>query len=53
MTDELKPCPFCGWSATVRSYGKEAWYVICCGCNIRKGIYPTREKAIEKWNERK
>ena len=52
MTDKLKPCPFCGWTATVRSYGAEAWYVICDGCNVRKGLYPSREKAIYLWNKR-
>ena len=61
MSDELKACPFDGYTADVSYHGiedepdpfEEEWTVECwhCGCSP-VGDYLTREKAIEKWNTR-
>lgn len=62
---ELKPCPFCGSDAELRSYidngGKKSWNVRCknmcvvtCGHRNEKGVWrPTlRKEAIKAWNRR-
>jgi len=69
MSDELKPCPFCGGKATVdQQYdetwdGEEAGVDLYCdiGCeNDDCGVKPsvsswdsTYEDAVERWNTRK
>jgi len=60
MTDnELKPCPFCGGIAELRSFGvntlKEYWvscYEHTCKINPQTGCYKTAEEAIAAWNRR-
>jgi hypothetical protein len=57
MTDELKPCPFCGCKAT---YAKAArgWKVECegrmgsCTMNARTHYQPQKFLAIAAWNAR-
>lgn len=53
MSEELKPCPFCG--------GKGDYYYImtmrkhwigCSNCNCATDGYDTEEEAIEAWNTR-
>ena len=55
MTDELKPCPFCGGEGVeILDYRERGWlYAIeCLDCNASTG--PQREKldAIDAWNRR-
>ena len=63
--NELKPCPFCGGPADLRSYtnaaGKKSWTVRCrnmcvvtCSRRDERGRWrPTlRKEAIEIWNRR-
>ncbi len=53
MTEELKPCPFCGGNASMRLYYKGLYGVRCDSCDSRVGqVFKTREDAIAAWNRR-
>ncbi|MBR1486297.1 MAG: Lar family restriction alleviation protein [Synergistaceae bacterium] len=66
MTEELKPCPFCGGEARItnlippRLYVKDtAFCVYCASCNLLFGFdidyggeFSTENEAIEAWNRR-
>jgi len=60
MSEELKPCPFCGGRAKLW-YDDTAGYMGCksdsyvyCGCCQATGSYKkSDEEAIAAWNERK
>ena len=58
MSEELKPCPFCGGEAYTEGDksklqdGFGFWYVSCknnCGVS---GYFRTKEDAIKAWNRR-
>ncbi len=58
---ELKPCPFCGNTPTIRIFrGRDGWrdrYAVICrydegGCGAESGLYHYEEEAIEAWNRR-
>ena len=58
---DLKPCPFCGNTPTIRIYnGKDGWrdrYAVLCrydegGCGAESGLYHYQAEAIEAWNRR-
>lgn len=64
---ELKPCPFCGGKARIKSskynllgaYGTDEterrWSrVLCPSCNVAQPIrhYSCKTEAIEAWNRR-
>ncbi len=53
---ELKPCPFCGSTATEMSAGSETWFVECDNCGVyTSGVYTATNgfgDPIEKWNRR-
>ena len=54
MNDELKPCPFCGGDAEIRTldngFGHQARCKTTCG--VTGKIYRFREDAIKAWNSR-
>jgi Lar family restriction alleviation protein len=61
MSEELKPCPFCGNEPTIRIFkGKDGWrdrYAVICrydegGCGAESGLYHYESEAIEAWNRR-
>ena len=62
MTDELKPCPFCGGEAEIRSYRTyiddihgigPKFYVECGECLSRRHLGErTESEAIADWNSR-
>lgn len=56
MTEELKPCAHCGWSAYVvnvsDSHGPDQYQVTCLGCGISTCSYADKTKAIYRWNTR-
>jgi Lar family restriction alleviation protein len=59
MSEELKPCPFCGGEAASVTYpgdGRGQSYAvncIACGVNNRGRVgWPTNEEAASAWNRR-
>lgn len=54
MSDDLKPCPFCGGSAKLiccAHTGK--FYIECANCEAMTDVnYDIRQKAITAWNTR-
>lgn len=51
MTEQIKPCPFCGGEAKcIEFYG--LYHVICCNCHIAGKDCSTRESAVSAWNSR-
>lgn len=67
MTDELKPCPFCGTVPVLRVRAVGAAeiriYVRCGDCDIQKSVsrppdiaferlIEAKEKVVEDWNRR-
>ena len=63
MTEQLKPCPFCGGAANLlgrydwskdedRCFAKH-YYIKCTQCpNYRIKLFKTKQEAIEAWNRR-
>lgn len=53
MSDELKPCPFCGAPADLIK-GTFGYYVQCAGelCNAKLGDWVEVKYAIQAWNTR-
>lgn len=59
MSEELKPCPFCGSTEVyVEEYehhpGAMRWRVLCAGCmaGIDTGIRQSMGQAVQDWNRR-
>lgn len=62
MTNELKPCPFCGGEAIIRTYRTfideyhgigTKYYVACSECLADRHLGKlTENEAIEAWNTR-
>lgn len=53
MSNELKPCPFCGGKATLwQDLTADRQFHILCGCGGRVGWFETEEEAIRAWNTR-
>ena len=50
MTDELKPCPFCGGKAEFEK--DEGWFVFCEKCGSMTVLFDTKPEAKETWNSR-
>lgn len=60
--NELKPCPFCGGEAEIKSryigygsigLGAHDWFAIACNdCRTISKEYGTKEQAIAAWNNR-
>ncbi|MCR9028370.1 Lar family restriction alleviation protein [Citrobacter amalonaticus] len=50
--EAIKPCPFCGCSATrLKAIGSN-YRVCCCGCETRSGFAKSKKEAIDRWNRR-
>lgn len=61
MTDELKPCPFCGGDAKIKCgeivnrYNTAVYrhyHVECMSCGVDTRYFDTEADAIEAWNLR-
>ena len=55
MSEELKPCPFCGREAELRTDGDDSNYPIwiqCTKCQAGIEPFPDKEFAILEWNTR-
>ncbi|MBQ9784280.1 MAG: Lar family restriction alleviation protein [Clostridia bacterium] len=50
MSEEIKPCPFCGGEAELYSGGIK--YVLCKECLATSCDFKTEAEAIEAWNRR-
>lgn len=48
--NDLKPCPFCGGNAEMKTYTR--FWVVRDDCLTESATYPTEEEAIEAWNRR-
>lgn len=51
MSDELKPCPFCGAHAKIEMLFDDFYIEIFEG-RATRAIYATKQEAIEAWNKR-
>ena len=51
MSDELKPCPFCGGEAQLIEAMGEVW-VRCTECNASAAMQNYPVDALAKWNTR-
>lgn len=49
---ELKPCPFCGGQAQVRTMALGIAAVYCNVCHASSGAMSNKERAVEAWNWR-
>lgn len=51
---ELKPCPFCGGTATAQKNSNTWWRIKCdnCPCEVGRYWYHKKADAIEAWNRR-
>lgn len=54
---EIKKCPFCGGEAEIVVcnilYESNNKYIVRCKkCSAETDLCETREKAVERWNER-
>ncbi len=54
MTDELKPCPFCGSTRVRVMYSEinKAHIVFCTNCKASSNVAARKEDAIYLWNKR-
>ncbi len=51
MTEELKPCNFCGTKPEHHIEGKYH-FVRCAKCWNAAGDHPTKKKAAVEWNKK-
>lgn len=51
MNKPLKPCPFCGGEALVKSFSSCYW-VRCSKCDVVTATASTEQDAKEIWNKR-
>lgn len=52
MTEEIKPCPFCGSEVTETRQRNAFYYVTCWNCRAESNLQLTKTSAIEIWNRR-
>ncbi len=53
MTENLKPCPFCGGKAVLNTgYPMGLWTVRCNECRGKISRYHSRKEAEAAWNRR-
>lgn len=53
MSEELKPCPFCGGEANLYKYAKNGKFLVRCEyCGVETIYFGTEEIAIKAWNRR-
>lgn len=54
MSEELKPCPFCGRKAKIETSGSPAhdYCVVCTWCLVKTPRSWDRDRAVRAWNTR-
>lgn len=52
MSEELKPCPFCG-SKRIKAHDVgEGWWCICQDCKAQGPFKMLENTAVDAWNRR-
>lgn len=51
MTEQLKPCPFCGGTANIAKGQIEFW-AYCPHCGAQTELYETEQEVAKAWNAR-
>lgn len=51
MSEELKPCPFCG-SKDILESGYQVNWITCLNCECDGPLEKTKQEAIKAWNKR-
>jgi Lar family restriction alleviation protein len=49
---ELKPCPFCGETPSLRKSNQPEYDVFCGGCGVKTLSRKSKQHAIDGWNRR-
>ena len=56
MSEELKPCPFCGGEGYLNDITyldeKTRYYIMCTKCKASTGLQKSKKAAINIWNTR-
>lgn len=52
MSEELKPCPFCGSYDVVVDEAYASGYARCCGCGAEGRMCDSYGEAVSAWNRR-
>lgn len=52
MTENLKPCPFCGKQPAVKAAGRRDFFYILCQCCGFRTCLKQRQEVIKRWNQR-
>ena len=52
MSEELKPCPFCGGKAITDNMEAIAYLVVCMDCDATASSEERMDEATENWNTR-
>lgn len=53
MSENLKPCPFCGSTNILHEEERDASRVRCMSCDIGTGWVPgPSERSMNRWNRR-
>lgn len=52
MSEQLKPCPFCGGKDVETRTSSMSWLVDCYTCDARGPLCGSEDRAIEEWNDR-
>ncbi|MCD8350069.1 MAG: Lar family restriction alleviation protein [Planctomycetaceae bacterium] len=52
MSEELRPCPFCGGEADVEMVLNDYWNAYCVDCGATTTDIIDQNEAIAAWNRR-
>ncbi len=52
MNEKLKPCPFCGREAVIKSSSDSRYYVMCGKCEAKTHKCIDKSDAVKAWNRR-
>ena len=52
MSDELKPCPFCGGEAKLKEAEYLGVFIVCSKCGTKTSYRLSRSLVVKMWNNR-